>query len=90
MIGDLIRKANHIALTVSNIGRSLWFYTEILGLQQIKRPNFDRHGAWLTMGNIELHLILGVPIVPSGKDLIVSHISLESENIREVSSPFFS
>ena len=54
-------------------------------LQQIKRPNFDRHGAWLTMGNTELHLVLGVPIVPSGKDVIVSHISLESDNIREVS-----
>uniref|UniRef100_A0A7M5XG79 Glyoxalase/fosfomycin resistance/dioxygenase domain-containing protein n=1 Tax=Clytia hemisphaerica TaxID=252671 RepID=A0A7M5XG79_9CNID len=53
-LGDLIHKANHIALTVSDIGRSLGFYTDILGLQQIKRPNFDRHGAWLTMGNIEL------------------------------------
>ena len=65
--GDLIYKANHIALTVSDIGRSLYFYSDILGLQQIKRPNFDRHGAWLTMGNIELHLILGQPIVPSEK-----------------------
>ena len=82
--GDLIHKANHIALTVSDIGRSLGFYTDILGLQQIKRPNFDRHGAWLTMGNIELHLILGQPVVPSGKDLIVSHISLESNNIEQV------
>ena len=84
ILGDLIYKANHIALTVSDIGRSLYFYSDILGLQQIKRPNFDRHGAWLTMGNIELHLILGQPIVPSGKDLIVSHISLESNNIEQV------
>jgi len=83
-LGNLITKGNHIALTVSDIGRSLWFYTDVLGLQQIRRPNFDRHGAWLTMGNIELHLILGIPVVPSGKDLIVGHISLETTDIGEV------
>ena len=83
-MGNLIRKANHIALTVSDVGRSLWFYTDVLGLQQIRRPNFDRHGAWLTMGNIELHLILGKPVVPAGTDLIVGHISLETDNIEEV------
>ena len=85
-LGNLITKGNHIALTVSDIGRSLWFYTDVLGLQQIRRPNFDRHGAWLTMGNIELHLILGIPVVPSGKDLIVGHISLEPTDIGEVRS----
>ena len=83
-LGNLITKGNHIALTVSDVGKSLWFYSDILGLQQIRRPNFDRHGAWLTMGNIELHLILGNPVVPSGKDLIVGHISLETSNIKEV------
>ncbi len=39
---------------------------DILGLQQIRRPNFDRHGAWLTMGNVELHLIKGVPTIYEG------------------------
>ena len=83
-LGNLITKANHIALTVSDVGRSLWFYSDVLGLQQIRRPNFDRHGAWLTMGNVELHLILGRPVVPPGTDLIVGHISLETNNIQEV------
>ena len=82
--GDLITQANHVAITVSDVGRSLWFYSDILGFQQIRRPNFDRHGAWLTMGNIELHLILGNPAVHSGEDLIVSHISIETRDIREV------
>lgn len=78
-IGDLVKQLNHVALIVSDVGRSLAFYVEILGLQQIQRPNFDRHGAWLTLGNTELHLIKGVPVVHSGEDLIVSHMSLESE-----------
>eukprot|EP00438_Fugacium_kawagutii_P006231 Skav208380 [mRNA] locus=scaffold3508:67686:68927:+ [translate_table: standard] len=78
-MGDLIRSVNHMAIIVSDVGRSLAFYTEIIGFQQIQRPNFDRHGAWLTMGNLELHLIKGVPNAPTGRDLIVSHIALETD-----------
>jgi len=56
----------------------------VLGFQQIRRPNFDRHGAWLTMGNIELHLIKGNPVVFEGDSLIVGHISLETDYPEEV------
>lgn len=83
-LGDLIVKANHIAIIVSDVGRSLHFYVDILGLQQIRRPNFDRHGAWLTMGNIELHLIKGIPVPPSDDNLIVGHISLETDHVELV------
>ena len=37
---------------------------------------FSRHGAWLTFGNIDLHLIKGRPAVHGDDDLIVSHIAL--------------
>eukprot|EP00438_Fugacium_kawagutii_P013821 Skav210612 [mRNA] locus=scaffold234:231133:232377:+ [translate_table: standard] len=83
-MGDLIKSVNHIAIIVSDVGRSLAFYTEIIGFQQIQRPNFDRHGAWLTMGNLELHLIKGVPNAPTGRDLIVSHIALETDYPEQV------
>ena len=33
---------NHIALVVSDVGRSLSFYAEVIGMKQIMRPNFDR------------------------------------------------
>lgn len=78
--GDLITKVNHLAIIVSDVGRSLAFYTDVIGFQQIRRPNFDRHGAWLTMGNLELHLIKGRPVVHDGEDLIVSHVALETEH----------
>ena len=83
-LGDLITKVNHIALTVSDVGKSLSFYVDILGLQQIRRPTFDRHGAWLTMGNIELHLIKGIPVIPPVDNLQVGHIALETSNVDEV------
>ena len=37
--------------------------------------NFS-HGAWLTFGNIDLHLIKGRPAVHHDDDLIVSHIAI--------------
>ena len=83
-IGRGISMANHIAITVSDVGASAIFYSHVLGLQQIERPNFDRHGAWFTLGNIELHLIKGIPRVADGDDLIVSHIALESDCINSV------
>lgn len=79
-----MKKVNHIAIIVSDVGTSLAFYEDVLGFQTIRRPNFDRVGAWLTMGNIELHLIKGPPIVHQGDNLIVPHISLESDDIESV------
>ena len=75
---------NHIAIIVEDVGRSCAFCTEVLGLQQIKRPNFDRHGAWLTAGNVELHLIKGEPHnVHSGENLIVNHLALDVRDPQE-------
>jgi catechol 2,3-dioxygenase-like lactoylglutathione lyase family enzyme len=33
---------NHIALVVADVGRSLQFYADVVGMKQIGRPNFDR------------------------------------------------
>eukprot|EP00931_Biecheleriopsis_adriatica_P096466 TRINITY_DN7010_c2_g1_i1.p1 TRINITY_DN7010_c2_g1~~TRINITY_DN7010_c2_g1_i1.p1 ORF type:complete len:377 (+),score=69.20 TRINITY_DN7010_c2_g1_i1:56-1186(+) len=71
---------NHIALICRDIGLSSYWYTHVIGFRQIQRPNFDRHGAWLSMGNVQLHLIKGSPHTCRGQhadDLIVSHIALD-------------
>merc|ERR1719495_2506246 len=67
---------NHIAIVVSDIGISLSFYVNVIGMVQIIRPDFDRHGAWLTFGNLDLHLIKGKPAVHKDVDLIVGHIAV--------------
>jgi catechol 2,3-dioxygenase-like lactoylglutathione lyase family enzyme len=76
---DLIIRVNHVAIIVADVGRSLSVYSDVLGFQQIQRPNFDRHGAWLTMGNLELHLIKGKPHAPEGEDLIVGHMAFDTD-----------
>ena len=43
-----------------------------------------RHGAWLTFGNIDLHLIKGLPAIHADDDLIVSHIAITVTDVDEV------
>ena len=52
-----IETIHHVSLPVSNLEDSRRFYKEILGLQEIARPNFPFPGAWYAIGDRQLHLI---------------------------------
>ena len=41
-VSDLWADANHIAIVVKDVGKSLQFYTDVVGMKQILRPDFDR------------------------------------------------
>ena len=41
-VSKLWSSVNHIAIIVSDVGRSLQFYTDVVGMKQILRPDFDR------------------------------------------------
>ena len=82
-LGTLIKKCSHIAIVVADVGISMAFYVDVMGFQLVKRPNFHRVGCWLTMGNLELHIIKGTPVVNKEDNLIVPHIALEVVDIQE-------
>ncbi|WP_435356072.1 VOC family protein [Emticicia sp. SJ17W-69] len=53
-----IKNLNHVALQITDIERSRAFYSQILGLQEIKPPAFDYPVLWFDLGEgRELHLI---------------------------------
>ena len=57
MIG--IANIHHVSLNVRDLEHSRTFYREILGLQEIQRPNFSFPGAWFAVGASQhLHLIV--------------------------------
>jgi glyoxylase I family protein len=54
-----IASLHHVALTVTDLERSRRFYREVLGLDEIARPNFPFPGAWFQVGEAQqLHLIV--------------------------------
>lgn len=55
-----IGTVHHISLVVSDLERSRRFYRDVLGMQEIARPNFDFPGAWFAAGTAgqQLHLIV--------------------------------
>ena len=61
----------------------------------MKKILYCRHGAWLTLGNVDLHLIKGQPAVHHDVNLIVSHIAIViadmaklKEKLAEMDIPF--
>lgn len=51
------KELHHVSLTVTNLKRAKHFYTDILCLTEITRPDFDFPGAWYGIGQQQLHLI---------------------------------
>lgn len=54
-----VQSIHHVSLTASDLERSRRFYREVLGLEEIPRPDFDFRGAWFKLGPLQqLHLIV--------------------------------
>ncbi len=52
-----IQAVHHIARVTSDLEASLAFYRDLLGFQQVDRPNFKFPGAWLFNYGVQIHLI---------------------------------
>ncbi len=52
-----IVKIHHSSLIVSDTKKSLEFYQGVLQLNTLERPNLPFPGAWLEIGNQQIHLL---------------------------------
>ena len=48
---------HHVSLIVSDTDRALSFYTGLLSLDQVARPQLNFPGAWLAVGEQQIHLL---------------------------------
>ena len=52
-----IHAIHHASLIVSDTGRSLAFYRDLLGIPTCERPDLGFPGAWLQIGDQQIHLL---------------------------------
>lgn len=50
---------DHYTIRVNNLDESTIFYREVLGLEEITNRTKKAHIRWFSLGNGELHLVLG-------------------------------
>lgn len=53
-----VRGIDHVTIVVRDLDRSRAFYRDLLGMQEITRPDFGFPGYWFQAGNTQVHLIL--------------------------------
>ena len=76
---------HHVAISVSDLARAKHFYGEILGFEEIPRPNFPFDGAWYRVGGREIHLIVSRdPTFRTGKGVTLEdcHFALRVTSFR--------
>ncbi|NUS71002.1 MAG: glyoxalase [Ensifer adhaerens] len=59
--GLAVELLHHVSLPVRDLDASKRFYTEVLSLREITRPDFPFAGAWFQVAAGQLHLIARAP-----------------------------
>ena len=47
---------HHVAIQVADVAAARAFYVDVLGLEEIARPDFPVAGAWFKLGDQQLHI----------------------------------
>lgn len=87
----------HIAIKTDDLEATIRFYTQVLGLRQVPRPDFGYPGAWLACstatGEAIFHIYAGGPALgKEGKAPIgtaaIDHVSLNAVGFHEFRKKF--
>jgi glyoxylase I family protein len=54
-----IHMINHVALGVEDLEKAIAFYSDVIGLARLPRPQMSVPGAWFDLGASQLHLVSG-------------------------------
>lgn len=88
---SLVTGLHHASVLVSDLERALGFYCGVLGLTiDGRRPDLGYPGAWLNVGDSQIHLIrLPSPDPVTGRPARVGHdrhVALQTQDIDQLQS----
>lgn len=55
--GVRIAGYSHVAIAVTDLAAARGFYIDLLGFEEIPRPDFGFPGMWLRVGDLQLHFL---------------------------------
>jgi glyoxylase I family protein len=56
-MAEFILGMHHVSMLVKDTERSMRFYTNVLGMRTVIRPDLGFPGAWLAVGEQQIHLL---------------------------------
>lgn len=76
---------HHVAIKTQDLEATDRFYSEVLGLEQVHRPDFDFPGTWFDLGSTMIHIMagsagLGGDGKPTQGSASVDHIALKAHD----------
>jgi glyoxylase I family protein len=78
---------HHAAVRVTDVPRAREFYVNVLGFKELPRPDVPNPGAWLALGDVQVHLVNGP--VSNGPDPSMAtrpHIAIVMDDFNSVSA----
>jgi glyoxylase I family protein len=85
-VSGLARRIDHVSFLVHDLATAVEFYVDVLGCEEIERPDLGFPGAWLRVdGAVDVHLVTPVvnvhagtpPAVPTG---LANHVAFAIDN----------
>jgi catechol 2,3-dioxygenase-like lactoylglutathione lyase family enzyme len=77
-----IGRVHHVSLNVTDLDAAVTFYTDVLEMPVLPRPDFGFPGAWLDAGEQQIHLLqVGAFEAPKGQ-----HFAIEVDDVAAVSA----
>jgi len=70
---------NHVSVRARRLAISVWFYTEIFGMERIPSPVFRMPTAWLRVGRQQLHLVESESPAPH-----LQHFALNVDDFEDI------
>jgi catechol 2,3-dioxygenase-like lactoylglutathione lyase family enzyme len=53
-----VKQFDHFTIVVKDLEATRHFYCDLLGMEEVERPNFSFAGKWFQLGSMMVHIIL--------------------------------